>query len=160
MKNLVKLVAAGCAGLLVFSPVSFAAPPPPEPTTTVIFKPAPPPPGWKVCYKPSPQKVQSSRIVQRCGYYGCQNFRVIRTFQVTAYTDCHKEKYSCPKGYRTFGWYPDKEQTVDAISRCSSTFKTNTPMMMPNDGQWNVNYTPGDEDNSPRYYNSGDDDNY
>jgi hypothetical protein len=149
MKKLIKWAAAGCAAALLFSSLSFAAPPPPPPTTTttVTVKPAPPPSGWNVCYKPALRHMQGSRVIQRCnGYYGCQNFRVTREFDVTAYTDCHLEKYSCPQGYRTFGWYPSKDEARDAVTRCSGTFKTNAPMMMPSGGQVRVIYNPGDDE--------------
>lgn len=158
MKKLTKWAAAGLASALLFGSLAFAQPEPTTmtttmpTTTTVVVKPTTPPPGWKVCYKPQLRQVTGSRIIQRCnGYYGCQNFRVTRTFDVTAYTDCHLEKYSCSKGYHTFGWYPDKDQARDAVTRCSGTFKTNAPMMMPNGGQWRVNYNPGYDENNYDY---------
>ena len=147
MKTLIKWATAGAVATLLFSPLSFAqsSPPPPAPTSTVTVQPVspPPPPGFKVCYMPQPKHIERSRIVQRCGPYGgCQNFRVTRSFDVTAYTDCHLEKYACSRGYKNFGWYPSKSEAKDAMRRCQNTISGNVP------GNWNMNNTDynGDDD--------------
>lgn len=137
MKKLIKWATAGAAAALLFSSLAFAqtSPPPPPGTTTVTVQPvSSQPSGFKVCYLPQPRHVEGSRIVQRCGPYGgCQNFRVTRSFEMTAYTDCHIEKYSCSRGYKSFGWYPSKYDARDAVSRCQNTFSGNVP------GDWKMN---------------------
>lgn len=140
MKKLIKWAAAGAAAALLFGSASFAQ----SGTTTITVEKASPTQvqvvqssgqsGYKVCYMPTPRHVQGSRLVQRCGPYGCQNFRITRDFDVKVYEDCHIEKYSCSRGYVNFGWYPNKSQARDAVSRCQRTISGNVPE------EWKINY--------------------
>lgn len=137
MKKLTRWATASAVAALLFSPFTFAETTitPVGGNTTVTVTPvSSSPSGFNVCYLPTPRHVEGSRIVQRCGPYGCQNFRVTRSFDVTVYQDCHLEKYSCPRGYKKFGWYPSKHDARNAISRCQNTISGNVP------NEWRVNY--------------------
>lgn len=145
MKKLLKWAAVGATALLL-SPLALAQTPPgttvtgtvvktPKTETVTIVKTTPPPPGYKVCYMPVPRTVEGSRTVTRCGPYGrCQEFRVTREFDVIAYKDCHIEKYSCSRGYKKFGWYPNLSETKQAVIRCHKTVSSTVP------GEWRISY--------------------
>lgn len=135
MKKLIQWAAGCTAAALLFSPLAFAQPLPPAGTTTItVEKITPPPSGYKICYVPSQRHVQGSRVVQRCGPYGCNNFRVTRDFYVTVYEDCHLEKYSCSRGYKSYGWYPSKHEARNALDRCQHTINGNVPT------EWHIQY--------------------
>ncbi len=155
MKKIIKWAVVSSAAMLL-SPLAFAqtaqTTTTPGTTTTVVTTPAPAKvtpvpgtttvviqktvkPGFTVCYLPTPRHIEGSRIVQRCGPYGvCREFRVTREFDVTAYADCHLEKYACTRGYRSFGWYPNKQDALSAVSRCHHTISGNVP------GEWRITY--------------------
>jgi hypothetical protein len=94
-------------------------------TTTVTVVKVKPVPGFKVCYHSMQRHVEGTRIVQRCGPYGCRDFRITRDFYVTVYKDCHVSK-SCD-GFKTYGWYPNKMEARDARDRCQHTVNGNVP---------------------------------
>ena len=91
-------------------------------TTVTVVKTVP---GFKVCYHPVQRHVEGSRIVQRCGPYGCRDFRITRDFYVTTYADCHIAK-SC-ESFRTYGWYPNRMEARDARDRCQHTVNGSMP---------------------------------
>lgn len=152
MKKLLKLAAVGASAALLVSSLSFAQIPTPVTTTqrpvstttvqpvsaapavpggggttvTVVKGGTTPPPGFKVCYRASQRHIEGSRIVQRCGPYGCRDFRISRDFYVTVYKDCHMSKF-CAHGYQTYGWYPTKMEARDATERCERTIKGMVP---------------------------------
>ncbi len=92
-------------------------------TTVTVVKTVPS--GYKVCYHSVQRHVEGSRIVQRCGPYGCRDFRITRDFYVTMYGDCHISK-SC-EGFKTYGWYPNKMEARDARDRCQHTVNGSVP---------------------------------
>jgi hypothetical protein len=138
MKKSIQWAAGCCAAALLISPVTFAQPSTSDNGTATItvekVGTVSPPQGFNVCYMPTQRHIEGSRIVQRCGPYGCQNFRVTREFFVTVYQDCHLEKYACPRGYRNFGWYPNKYEARSAMDRCQHTINGNVP------SDWRITY--------------------
>jgi len=144
MKKLLKWASLGAVAALLFSPLSYAQSttittmPPPETTITIEKAPSTSSSGFKVCYMPSTRHVEGSRMVQRCGNFGCQNFRVTRDFDIKIYQDCHLEKSSCPRGYKSFGWYPNKSQAMDAVDRCQTTITSMDNSSLP--GGWKITY--------------------
>lgn len=106
------------------TPVGTTTVTPVSKTTVTVVK-VKPVPGFKVCYHSMQRHVEGSRIVQRCGPYGCRDFRITRDFYVTVYRDCHIAK-SCD-GFRTYGWYPNKMEARDARDRCQHTVNGSVP---------------------------------
>ncbi|MBS0349851.1 MAG: hypothetical protein JSR33_01455 [Proteobacteria bacterium] len=88
---------------------------------------------FRVCYHPAPRHVTGTRIVERCGAYGCRQFRITREFDVTKYEDCHISKVPCNHGYRNFGVFPTRDEARDAVHRCMHTM-SGAP------GEWRVSY--------------------
>lgn len=134
MKKLIKLAASGAVAALLISSMSFAqtqTQQPAKPTTvnteTVTVTKTTAPKGFKVCYIPSHRHVEGSRIVERCGPFGCRTFRISREFEVIAYEDCHVMKDTCSHQYKTFGWYPTRFEAHDAADRCMHTYKGEVP---------------------------------
>ncbi len=105
----------------------------PAGTTVTVVKTGPM--GYNVCYRPMSRRVQASRIIQRCGYHGCQAFRVTRTFDVTVYSNCHVQVGPCsPNGFARFGFYPTKQEARYAVDRCQHTIGGQVPT------DWRVMY--------------------
>lgn len=160
MKNLVRWVAVCATVGLLAGPVAYAAddvtPPPPAVTdtnmtdttvtTTTTATPAPTgattvtvvkeqPYKFNVCYVPVNKTVVGSRMIRRCGPYGCQNIRVTREFVVRVNSDCHIQKESCSKvGYVRFGRYPTRMEARDAMDRCTHSVSSAIPH------EWHVVY--------------------
>jgi hypothetical protein len=155
MKKLLKWATASATASLLVSSFAFAqttttvvtpASPPPSATVTKTTTITPvgkettvtvvktPPPGFKVCYHPVQRNIQGTRIVERCGPYGCRQFRITRDFFVTVYKECHIAKSCTPGDYRTYGKYPNKMQAADALDRCQHTVSGDVP------GGWRITY--------------------
>lgn len=92
------------------------------------------PQGYNVCYFPVHRHVQGSRVVRRCGNYGCQDFRVTRDFYVRVNTDCHMQVNRCSQGSMRYGTYPSKYEARNAVNRCEHTLSGDIPH------GWNIMY--------------------
>jgi hypothetical protein len=131
MKKILNLAAASAVITLLFSSLSMA-----QPETTITITKTVTSSGAKICYTPSHRTVTATRTMRRCGPAGmCRDIRITRQFEVMVNEDCHMVKSSsCPKGYKSFGWYPNQMEARQAVQRCRHTINGNVPT------EWNVAY--------------------